>query len=243
MDVQEPATEADVERVLRSTAEGPPAFGEDLPWEFALRWSPGFQLTTMWPVVSRLLLDPDPTIRRRALELVNSWSVNDALVVNRLLEIARNHAGIYGDREVRAELARTLANKATAVRSFRAKIAAAIVSLMSTGAAPKGTTALLAEYEPDALTANAYAWDEDFADQQAAKTAASAMALYRRDHLLAFLAALKHRSVESRSDIANEVVDSLAIPDDKLQLILDVDGIPMPTTRPTVDECRRALGL
>ena len=243
MDVQEPATEADVERVLRSTADSPPAFGEDLPWEFALRWSPGFQLSSMWPVVSRLLVDPDPNLRRRSLELVNSWSVNDALVVTRLLEIARNHAATYGERDVRAELARTLANKATSVRSFRAKIAAAVASLLGTGAAPKGTTALLAEYEPDALTANAYAWSEEHEDQYAAQTAASAMALYRRDHLLAFLSALKHRSAESRGNIANEIVDSLAIPDDKLKLILDVDGIPMPTTRPTVDECRRALGL
>ncbi|MBL9016080.1 MAG: hypothetical protein JNL83_17975 [Myxococcales bacterium] len=243
MDVPEPKTEADVEHVLRSTAEGPPGFGDDLPWDFALRWSPGFQLATMWPVVSRLLVDPDPTIRMRALEIANNWSGNDPLVVNRLLDIARSHAGTYGEREVRAELARTLANKATSVRSFRAKIAAAIAGLLGTGAAPKGTTALLAEYEPAALTANAYAWTEEVADQFAAQAAASAMALYRRDHLLAFLAALKHRSAESREAIANEVVDSLAIPDDKLQRILDVDRIPMPTTRPTLDACRRALGL
>lgn len=243
MDVQEPATEADVERVLRSTAAGPPAFGDDLPWEFALRWSSGFQLSHMWPVVSRLLVDPDPTIRQRSLELANSWSVNDALVVSRLIDIARSHAAIYGERDVRAELARTLANKATSVRSLRAKIAAAIAGLLGTGAAPKGTTALLAEYEPDALIANAYAWDEEYADQYAAQTAANAMAMYRRDRLLAFLGALKHRSVESREAIANEIVESLAIPDDKLKLILDVDGIPMPQSHPTVDEGRTALGL
>lgn len=242
MDVQEPATEADVERLLRSTAAGPPAFGDDLAWDFALRWSSGFQLSHMWPVVSRLLVDPDPTLRMRALELLNSWSVNDGLVVTRLIDIARSHAA--GDEpEVRAELARTLANKATSVRSFRAKIAAAIAGLLGTGAAPKGTTALLAEYEPDTLRSNAAAWTEDTLDQLAAQTAASAMAIYRRDHLLAFLTALAHRSTESREGIASEIVESLALPDDKLKLILDVDRIPMPSTRPTLDECRRALRL
>ena len=243
MDVQEPATEADVERVLRSTAAGPPAFGEDLPWDFALRWSPGFQLATVWPVIARLLVDPDPTIRTRALEYVNAWSVNDALVVTRLIELARNHAGTYAEPGVRAELARTLANKAVSVRSFRAKIAAAIVALLGGGAAPKGTTALLAEYEPDALTAAAGAWSEELDDQSAAEAAARAMAMYRRDHLLAFLAALAGRSAESRGEIAKELTGSLAIPDDKLQLILDADRIPMPATAPTIDECRKALGL
>ncbi|MBA3460769.1 MAG: hypothetical protein H0T46_12450 [Deltaproteobacteria bacterium] len=243
MDVQEPATEADVEHLLRSTAAGPPSFGDDLPWDFALRWSPGFQLATAWPVMSRLLEDPSPTIRTRALEYVNAWSVNDALVVSRLIDIARNHASTYPEPEVRAELARTLANKAVSMRSFRAKIAAAIVALLGPAAAPKGTTALLAEYEPDALTSTAGAWSEEIDDQSAAEAAARAMAMYRRDRVLAFLAALAGRSAESRGDIAKELAGSLAIPDDKLQLILDVDKIPMPSTRPTLEECRRALGL
>lgn len=243
MDVQEPATEADIERVLRSTAAGPPSFGDDLPWDFALRWSPAFQLSRMWPVVSRLLLDPDPTIRQRALEIANNWSGNEALVVDRLLEIARTHANTYAEPEVRAELARTLANKAVAVRSFRAKIASAIVSLIGRAAAPKGTTALLAEYEPDELTIRAGGWTEEFEDQAAAENAARAMAMYRRDHLLGLLKALSRRSAESRADIAKEIAESLAIPDDKLKLILDVDGIPMPKTSPTLDDCRRALGL
>lgn len=243
MDVQEPATEADVERLLRSTAAGPPGYGDDLPWEFALRWSGGFQQTTMWPVVSRLLLDPDPTIRLRAVELSNAWSVNDALVVLRLIEIAMNHASTYAEPGVRAELARALANKSVSVRSFRAKIAAAIVALLGGDAAPKGTTALLAEYEPDALTRSAGRWTEEFEDQAAVETAVRAMAMYRRDHLIAFLTRLSRRSAESRGDLAKELVESLAIPDDKLQLILDVDGIPMPRARPTLVECRRALGL
>lgn len=243
MDVPEPATEAELERLLRSTAAGPPSFGDDLPWEFALRWSPGYQLGSMWAVVTRLLLDPDATIRMRALELANSWKGNDALVVSRLLDIARNHAGAYPEPEVRTELARTLANKSVSVRSFRAKIASAIAGLFVRAAAPKGTTALLAEYEPEALTKSAGQWTEEFEDQAAAENAASAMAMYQRDHLLAFLAALAGRSPESREDIAKELVEPLALSDDHLKQLLADDKIPMPTTTPTLDECRAALGL
>ena len=243
MDVPEPASEAEVERVLRSTAAGPPSFGDDTPWDFALRWSAGYQLASMWPVVSRLLVDPDATIRTRALELVNTWSTNDAAVVMRLIDIAKNDSSSYPEPEVRAELARTLANKATSLRSFRAKIASAIVAVIRRAAAPKGTSALLAEYEPDELTIRAGGWTEEFDDQAAAETAARAMAMYRRDHLLGLLKALSRRSAESREEIAKGVAESLAIPDDKLKLILDVDGIPMPKKPPTLDECRRMLGL
>jgi hypothetical protein len=117
------------------------------------------------------------------------------------------------------------------------------VSILAGAPAPRGTTALLAEYAPDALIRSAGAWNEDPDDQRAAESAASAMAMYRRDQLLALLAALAGRSRESREDIAKELTTPLAIPDDKLALILDADDVPMPTTRPTIDEARHALGL
>lgn len=244
MDVPEPATEAEIERVLRSTAERPPDLGDDTPWDFARRWSPSFVLSAVWRVVSRLLVDPDPTIRTRALELVNAWTAGAGMTVPRLLEITRNHASAYPERELRVELARTLANLAVTMRSFRAKIAGAIVAFLGGAPPPRGTTALLAEYEPDAVVASAGKWtDDDDEDQVAAELIASAMAMYRRDHVLALMRALAGRNAAFREEVAKAIAGSIAIPDDKLQLILANDGIPMPTTAPTLDDCRRALGL
>jgi hypothetical protein len=243
MDVPEPTSEAEIEHVLRSTAAGPPSFGDDTPWDFALRWSPSFVLASVWRVVSRLLLDPDPTIRTRALEFANAWTAGAGMTVPRLLEIARKQAGAYPEPELRVELSRTLANLAVTVRSFRAKIAAAIASLLGGAPPPRGMTALLAEYEPDAVIANAGAWTDDDEDQAAAEGTASAMAMYRRDHVLALMRALAGRSAAFREEVAKAVSGPLAIPDDKLRLILENDGLPLPATTPTIDECRGALGL
>ncbi len=243
MDVPEPTTEDEIERVLRSTAAGPPSFGDDQPWDFALRWSPSFVLASVWRVVSRLLVDPDPTIRTRALEFANAWTAGAGVTVPRLIEITRDHTSSYPEPALRVELSRTLANLSVTVRSFRAKIAAAIVSLLGGAPPPRGTTALLAEYEPDAVIASAVGWTDDDEDQGAAESAASAMAMYRRDHVLGLMRALAGRGPSFREDVAKAVSGPLAIPDDKLQLILANDDIPMPTTAPTVDECRRALGL
>ncbi len=243
MDVPQPTTEAEIEQVLRSTANGPPDAGDDTPWDFALRWSPSFLLASVWRVVSRLLVDSDPTIRTRALEFANAWTAGAGMTVPRLIEITRNHAGAYPEPELRVELSRTLANLSVTVRSFRAKIAAAVVSMLGGSPPPRGTTALIAEYEPDAAVASARKWTDDDEDQTAAEGTASAMAMYRRDHVLALMRALAGRSAAFREGVAKAITDPIAIPDDKLKLILDNDGIPMPSTTPTLDECRRALGL
>lgn len=243
MDVPQPRTEAEIEQLLRSTAAGPPDFGDDTPWDFALRWSPGFVLASVWRVVSRLLVDPDPTIRTRALELVNAWTTGGGITVPRLIEIARDHAAAYPERELRIELSRTMANLSVTVRSFRPKIAAAIIALLAGAPPARGMTAILAEYEPEALIASAGRWTDDDDDQTAAESAASAMATYRRDHLLGLLRALAGRRAEFREGVANAITTALALPDDKLQLILANDDIPMPATTPSLDECRRALGL
>jgi len=243
MDVEPPATEADVERALRARAAGPPSFGDDQPWDFALRWELELQRRVVWPVIARLLVDADPTIRTRALEYVNASSLDDAAAVARLLDVARAHPDAYPEPTVRDALAWTLANKSVAVRAERGAIAKAIVALLRGDPAPHGTSSLLAEYEPDALIASAPRWTEALEDQAAAVRAADAMAMVRRDHLLRLLRALSRRSVESRDEIARAVAEPLAIPAEPLRAILAIDGLPMPTTQPTLAECRRALDL
>ncbi len=243
MDALEPTTEDEIEQVLRSSALGPPSFGDEAPWDFALRWSPSLVRLPLWRVVSRLLVDPDPVIRARSLEHVNAWTEGAGVTLPRLLEIAREQAAIYQEPAERFELARTLANFAVTVRSFRAKIAGAIVALLGGLPAARGMTALLAEYEPEAVVASASRWTDDDEDQTAAELTAGAMAMYRRDHLLERLGALALRGEAFRQGIVRAIAPALAIPDDKLALILANDGIPLPTTRPSLDECRAALGL
>jgi hypothetical protein len=238
-----PSTEAQVEAMLRASAAGPPAGGDLQPWDFVLRWRPSFLFRRVWPVVTRLLVDPDPVVRARAVELVGAWSVGDATTLDRLIELATKHASLYQDPGLQALLAATLAGKAISIRSHRAPIAKAIATLLAGAPPPKGAAPLVAEYEPEVVIRSAGRWTERAQDQAAAVSAAGSMAMYRRDHLLALLGALAARSAPAREEILEEVAGELGLPDDKLRLILEVDDMPLPQARPTVDDCRRALGL
>ena len=58
--------------------------------------------------------------------------------------------------------------------------------------------------------------------------------------LLALLAALAGRSVASREEILNDVARQLALPDDKLKSILDMEELARPNTHPTLCQRRSA---
>jgi hypothetical protein len=238
-----PSTEAELEAMLRASAAGPPAGGDLQPWDFVLRWRPPFLFRVVWPVVTRLLVDPDPVLRTRALEVVGAWSVGDTTTIDRLLALATQYASLYQDPRLQALLAATLAGKAISIRSHRARIAKAIVTLLGGAPPPKGAASLIAEYEPEAVIRSAGRWTERAEDQSAAVSAAGSMAMYRRDHLLALLGALAARSAPARQEILEDITGDLGLPDDKLRMILEVDEIPLPKAHPTSDDCRRALGL
>lgn len=236
-----PATDGELEGLLRATAGGPPPFGDTQPWDFVLRWRHPVLFARVWPLVSKLLVDPDPTIRARSLEFVNGWTVGASMTVSRLIAIVRVFANAYPEPAVRADLARTLVNLSVIVRAYRPTIAAAIMQMLADAPPPNGTAVLLAEYEPEAIIASAHRWSDE--DQAVAETTAGAMAMYRRDHLLALLAAFAHRSEAFRADIAAQLARPLVIPDDKLALILAADDLPFPATHPSGHDCLRALGL
>jgi len=238
-----PATDAELEALLRWTANRPPNFGDDQSWDFVLRWRPPALFARVWPIVDKLLLDPDPHVRACALELVNAWTAGASTTISRLISIARVRADAYPEPALRADLARTLVNLSVTVRSYRPAIAAAIVEMLGKSSPPRGTAVFLSEYEPEAVVISARAWTASDDDQAAAESAAGAMAMYRRDHLLALLAALSVRNAASRAEIAKQVVSALEIPDEKLRLILAADEIPLPTTRPTLEQVRAALRL
>ncbi|HEU4729935.1 MAG TPA: hypothetical protein VFT22_18690 [Kofleriaceae bacterium] len=238
-----PGSEAEVEAALRASAAGPPSGGDLQPWDFVLRWRPPFVFRVVWPVVTRLLVDPDPVVRTRALELVGAWRAGDWATIDRLLALATQHASLFQEPGLRTLLATTLAGKALSIRSHRARIAKAIVSLLGGAPPPGGAASLVTEYEPEAVIRSAGRWTDRREDQGAAVDAAGSMAMYRRDHLLALLGALAARTAADREAILEEVTRNVGMPDDKLRLILEGDDIPFPHTRPTLDDCRRALGL
>jgi hypothetical protein len=238
-----PDTAAQVESMLRSAASGPPRFGDLEPWDFALRWRQPYLFGVVWPVITRLLLDPDPIVRTRGLEFIHAWRIGIATTLPRLLEMAEDHADLFQEPGLLAKLASTLASQGVEIDSYRSSIAKAIRVLLRGKPPPRGAETVVAEFEPDALIASASQWTDSDEDKAAAKSAAGSMALYRRDHLLALLSALSGRDTSTRDELVEEVTPMLAVPDDKLRLILADDGISLPQTQPTVDACRLALGL
>jgi hypothetical protein len=232
-----------VEMNLRSSAAGPPSFGDMQPWDFALRWPQPFIFATVWPVMTMLLIDSDPIVRTRAVEFVNAWRAGDSTTLPRLLEIVKTFSSLYQEPGLRSLLAFTLSNKGVSIDSYRPTIAKAIVMLLDGAPPARGAETIVAEYEPEAVIRAAGKWTERSEDQSAVIGTVGTMVVFRRDKLLELLHVLAARSLPNREEILREVSQNIDYPDDDLRKILDGDGIPMPKTHPTLDECRRALGL
>lgn len=117
----QPKNDAGVRAMLRSAAsEG---------WHFALRWRPPFVFRSVWPVVTGFLVDPDPVLRARSLELVDAWKYGDAATLYRLLDIAENHTSLYEAPALRAQLIAILSRKAIELPTYRSTIAEALACL------------------------------------------------------------------------------------------------------------------
>jgi hypothetical protein len=239
----QPTLEVEVESTLRSSAHGLPSFEDTEPWDFALRWRQPLLFQVVWPVVSRLLVDADPIIRMRSVEFVNAWREGDPVTLQRLMDVAINYSSMFRAPDLLERLAPTLASKAVTLPRYCYEIAKSIALLLGEVPPPAGSAAFLSEYEPDVVIQNGGRWSERMHDQSAATSAVRSMALLRRDHLLALLRALSVRSVADREALLKVAVENIDYPDNDLRKILDGDGIPMPQTHPTLDECRRALGL
>lgn len=238
-----PTSTADAEAMLRSSAAGPPSFGDDDPWDFVLRWPEDVIANVAWPAISHLLEDDDPDVRARSISFVGVWRDGGQRTLDRLIEVATQRASLFRDAAQADELAIALAGKSASLPAQGPRVASAILALLSGAPPPKGAVTVLAEHEPSAVIQGATKWSHDSAGQAAAKGAAFAMAMYRRDDLLELLAALGARSLEQRTEILAEIEAPLALADDQLALILKTEGLPLPQTHPTLDDCRRALGL
>ena len=119
----QPTTDAEVKAMLRSSARDPEG------WDFALRWRPPFVFRSVWPVVSDFLVDRDPVVRARALELVGAWKIGTAATFDRLLDLAVNHSSLFTEQALRAQLVSILSRNALAFPIYSATITEAIDGL------------------------------------------------------------------------------------------------------------------
>jgi hypothetical protein len=119
----QPASDAEVRALLQSSASS--------SWDFALRWRPPFLFRSVWPVVSELLVDPDPVLRARALDLVNAWKLGTAVTFDRLVDIATNHTSLYKDAALRTQLVATLSTKAQEIPALSKTVSKTIETLQA----------------------------------------------------------------------------------------------------------------
>lgn len=224
-----PKSIEEAEAMLRSQAPGPPAMGDDDPWDFARRYSDELNVALIWPAVSRLLEDGDPIVRSRAIFYVSTLRACGQEPLERVLALATSNAPLFRESSQVDELAFALSNLSTVFREQAPRIARALIELYGDAPLTNGVS-LIAAHEPAAVIERAGRWkDGEWSHQRGAASAASVIAHFRRDHLLDLLAALKTRSLDDRKEIMAEAESSLK-----------AGGAE---AGPTLEECRRALGL
>lgn len=232
-----PTSVDEVMQALRAAAPGPPSFGEDDPWDFLDRW-PNDALVFSWPAVSALLEDADPVVREQAVRRLERFA--DQRSLERVLDVVTRRPELF--RDAPRSLSSSLSNFSVSFRGAGARIADALVHVLQERP-PCGGEGVLARLLPHELIARAPRWGEGLLDQTSARSAATAMALYRRDHLLALLAALRGRSEGHRLEIVSAVEGCMKLTADQLTAIARQEELPAPTATVTLDDCRRALGV
>src|SRR6185312_6238238 len=90
-----PADDGALERLLRERRFGPTAPDEVTPWDFVFSWAESALRARVWPIVSRLLVDADALVRVRAVELVRRWDAGQQLAVPRLLDAVEQHLDLF----------------------------------------------------------------------------------------------------------------------------------------------------
>jgi hypothetical protein len=240
-----PADDAALESMLRDRRFGPPDPADVTPWDFALRWPDAVVRERVWPVVSRLLVDDDATVRARSVELVRRWSEGRALTSPRLLEVAERHAALYGDQiaeglTLRSSLAFSLCSCIDTVEAPR--LVAVLEEMVTHEAVDGGTASVLGRHAPLFVAERAQAWG----DTQAGwiVEAAGSVAFCRLDAILPFLGALRELSRATRERALAAVEEYIARDDELARQRASSFGIAPPCeSAPSAASCRSALGL
>jgi hypothetical protein len=243
-EVDLPADDGALERLLRERRFGPTAPNEVTPWDFVFAWPQAALRTRVWPIVSRLLVDGDALVRVRALELVRRWDAGQDLAVPRLLDAVEQHLDLFKGPIVEGiamadAAAHALCNR---IGVDRSRIVAQLRRLSGGTPLGGGAAAVLGEYDPTfAIQVAQHAGEGaiDWIDE-----AARSVALFRRDHVRELLTALRKLSPGSRARLVATVEQYLQRDDAKAAAIARAEGLPAPTAAaPTAAECRAAIGL
>jgi len=244
-DVDVPAEDGALEALLRERRSGPPGYDDATPWDFVRRWPDATVRDRAWPIISRLLTDEDELVRARAVELVRVWSEGADVTRTRLIEVAEHHPELFGDQapegtSLRSELAFALSNSVNELNG--ARVAAVLKRLAAHEPIGGGAASVLGRYEPAFVGAQAAKWG----DAQASwiVEATRSLALFRRDAILPFLQAVRGLGQATRTRVL-EVVEEYIKRDDGTATALALgERVPPPIKpAPSVDECKRAIGL
>ncbi len=249
-DPEIPADDEELKRWLRQIAAGPPRdpSRENSPWDFLLRRSDAELTGRLLPVARELLADPNPVVRRRAVDFTMNISADAAATVDRLLEVARR-AELWGDQEVdgatlRERLSHALSNRAGSTAGSRDREIAAALARLAGDEPPSDVTAIvLAKHAADfAETATRRFAARPEAQRFCAGVAAT-FAVYHRDRLVRTLAGLRPLPAPLKQELLDGVASDLALPAETIRKLTAKAQLPAPVATPSLDDCRRALGL
>lgn len=240
---QPPATDAELETLLRDERNGPPLPGQVTPWDFVGRWPDVVIRGRAWPIISRLLVDSDDVVRARAIEFIRGWDAGRGLSTPILLDAAAKHAELFGEQIVegirlRDRMAHALSNLAYRV----GERVAVLLRDMCVDGPVIGAGSVLGRFFPEFVVAKLAAWgergDRFFVD------AAGSIALFRRDTILPFLNAARGLSAVLRQEVLDAVEHFIKRDDAAAAAMAKSEGFPPPSKpAPSAEYCRRAVGL
>ncbi|HZS41669.1 MAG TPA: hypothetical protein VFF06_32790 [Polyangia bacterium] len=246
-DPELPGDDAELETMLRQIAAQPPAnpARDNGPWDFLLRRADDEVAGRILPLVRRLFDDADPIVRRRAIDLSMNISADAPATVARLLEAARRPA-LYGGDEfegatLRQRLTHALANRASGSGRER-EIAQALERLAGDDPPDDAAATVLAKFAPDFAERSTRRFAARPEAERFCIDVAATFAVYQRDRLVRTLAGLRALPAGAKQQILDGLAGDLALPAETIRKLTAKVGAPAPTTAPTLDECRRALG-
>ena len=192
----------------------------------------------IWPLVSDLLVDDEPRLRKRALDFIMVWQQDRALP--RLVEVATQHRTLFADQEVdgtrlRERLQHALANQCPP----GSPVAVTLWTLVDDQLPSEAAAAPLAIANPPRAAALAARFPHATWHQ----AAVGAVALYRRDDLLDFLTRLASTQArETREALVTEADHMIERDDHKLRPLVIRYRLPIPRRpAPTLRDLRHAV--
>lgn len=238
-----PPDDAALDELLVRLAPQPPAIPEvdNSPWDFLRRQPADVVAARVRPALMRLVLHGDPVVQRRAVEMFVNLPTEPASAAQ-FIDVVRGHvAELRRDPTLRAAAAHAVATLGALAGRDR-EAASIIRALVAPELPPVGATTPLAMFDPDYVRAAIRAAGPGAADSVAA-SAAAMFALYHRGQLLSFLAELAGFSTDAKERVLDRIGVFLAVDDEKGRAMAARVGLPPPTAAPSLDDCRRALGL